>query len=132
MTAHKHAALMLQYAQDAAETQRPWDRWENSNPTMNPRTWSACIDHPEWNPAIEYRRGPKRTIVNGALIVAPRDTAPALKAAYYVVSLYAENWCTPMRWSGTAFDERALLRGLVFDTEDDARAYALALMDRTA
>ena len=28
MTAHKHAALMLQYAQDAAETDKPWKRWE--------------------------------------------------------------------------------------------------------
>ena len=25
---HKHADLMLQYAEDAMETDRPWERWE--------------------------------------------------------------------------------------------------------
>jgi len=31
MTAHKHADLMLQYAQDAMETDKPWERWEYSD-----------------------------------------------------------------------------------------------------
>ena len=26
--AHKHAALMMQYAQDAMETENPWERWQ--------------------------------------------------------------------------------------------------------
>ena len=25
---HKHAELMMQYAQDAMETDKPWERWE--------------------------------------------------------------------------------------------------------
>ena len=32
MTAHKHANLMLQYAQDAMETDKPWERWEVKAP----------------------------------------------------------------------------------------------------
>ena len=28
MTAHKHAALMLQYAEDAQTTDKPWELWE--------------------------------------------------------------------------------------------------------
>lgn len=28
MTAHKHANLMMQYAQDAAESVTPWEMWE--------------------------------------------------------------------------------------------------------
>ena len=28
MAKHIHADLMLQYAQDAMETDKPWERWE--------------------------------------------------------------------------------------------------------
>ena len=28
MPKHKYADFMLQYAQDAQETETPWDRWE--------------------------------------------------------------------------------------------------------
>ena len=38
MTAHKHADLMLQYAQDAAKTEEPWERWEYNND----RGWHQC------------------------------------------------------------------------------------------
>ena len=41
MTAHKHAALMLQYAQDAMETDRPWERWELYSDKK--KEWFTCV-----------------------------------------------------------------------------------------
>jgi hypothetical protein len=80
VTGHKHAALMLQYAQDAAETVRPWERWENRNPTFNrPDQWGALIDHPEWNPAIEYRRKPKTIRIGEFDVPEPLTWAEACK-----------------------------------------------------
>jgi len=58
MTAHKHAENMLLYAQDAAETETPWERWEYklcgySNPWIN----IECS--PDWSFLCDYRRKPK-------------------------------------------------------------------------
>ena len=61
MTSHKHAALMLQYAQDAAETDRPWERWEvriaaNVQPNA---VFERMSFHPQWDTNNEYRRKPQ-------------------------------------------------------------------------
>ena len=47
MTAHKHAALMLQYAQDAVETAKPWERWELR--PMGSAQWHACSGRISFN-----------------------------------------------------------------------------------
>lgn len=57
MEAHKHAALMLLYAQDAAETERPWERWEYQ--TKNYSEWAPCGSLMEWNADSSYRRKPQ-------------------------------------------------------------------------
>lgn len=56
MTAHKHAALMLQYAQDAAETDRPWERWEVK---INNGEWCELNGNPNWVDDWGYRRKPQ-------------------------------------------------------------------------
>ena len=56
MAKHKHAALMLQYAQDWAETDEPWKRWEV---TSHRNEWVALFGHPRWKEESEYRRKPR-------------------------------------------------------------------------
>lgn len=56
MTAHKHAAAMLQYAQDATETDKPWERWEFLHDWGE---WvSVLAAHPQWDLDTDYRRKP--------------------------------------------------------------------------
>lgn len=55
---HKHADLMMQYALDAAETDKPWERWEYCV-GLDVR-WDACTKHPEWVTVHEYRRKPSQ------------------------------------------------------------------------
>ena len=44
--AHKHAALMALYAQDAQETETPWERWEcNTGGVLG---WVTMLYHPAW------------------------------------------------------------------------------------
>jgi len=57
MTAHKHAALMLQYAQDAAETDKPWERWEWRD--INTDQFITCNQHPSWSLNGGFRRKPQ-------------------------------------------------------------------------
>ena len=56
MTAHKHAALMAQYAQDWAETDMPWKRWEVAAPGDK---FGSLFSHPTWIVEYEYRRKPR-------------------------------------------------------------------------
>ena len=56
MTAHQHAALMLQYAQDVAETDKPWERWEVK---INNGEWCELNGNPNWVEDWGYRRKPQ-------------------------------------------------------------------------
>ena len=69
---HKHAELMMQYAQDAMETDKPWERWEMKYPTE--KDWLTLDCNPLWQGAIEYRRKPKMisvTLANGEVVSWP-------------------------------------------------------------
>jgi hypothetical protein len=56
---HKHAELMLQYAQDAMTTDKPWELWECYIPDSNNPRWFALVGHPTWGDGNQYRRKPK-------------------------------------------------------------------------
>jgi hypothetical protein len=61
---HKHADLMMQYAQDAQTTENPWELWECRVPTRSigkntAPEWGDCISGPAWAVAYEYRRKPQ-------------------------------------------------------------------------
>ena len=56
MTAHKHAHLMAQYAQDALETDKPWTRWEVAT---SGNEWGSLPGNPIWGEYTEYRRKPR-------------------------------------------------------------------------
>lgn len=60
--AHKHANLMMEYAQDAAETAKPWLRWEYKVPLDN--DWYDCTKNPEWDIKHEYRRKPNQAQID--------------------------------------------------------------------
>ena len=66
MKAHKHAALMAEYAKDAAETETPWKRWE----FFYGKVWHECLTAMSWDECTEYRR--KQT-----MNTQPNDGGPA-------------------------------------------------------
>jgi hypothetical protein len=53
MTRHIHADKMLQYAQDAAETDKPWERWKFQE--IGGCGWSL-FTHPVWSKEYSYER----------------------------------------------------------------------------
>ncbi len=53
-TPHIHAELMRQYALDAMETDRPWERWMVSLPQK--KVWTKLPCHPLWSPSLKYLR----------------------------------------------------------------------------
>ena len=54
--AHKHAALMIEYARSALRTQTPWADWmENRGDGSG---WRPCHTTPTWEPEYQYRKLP--------------------------------------------------------------------------
>ena len=83
MTAHKHAALMLQYAKDAAETDKPWERWEWRD--KSDAEFLACQQHPSWKLNHDYRRKPQVIRVGRHEFPKPITEAPLAGATVYNV-----------------------------------------------
>ena len=69
---HKHAQLMLQYAQDAAETDRPWERWE----VLVADKWVGNGGPMMFDADIEYRRKPSVIVINGIEVPEPMRKKP--------------------------------------------------------
>ena len=67
---HKHAELMKEYAQDAMETETPWERWE----VFIKDSWRDLGECFFFAKEEEYRRKPKMisvTLANGEVVSWP-------------------------------------------------------------
>lgn len=63
MTAHIHAENMRLYAEDALETETPWERWEFKFGCDG--DWLPVTEHPVWDTRSEYRRKTKTVYIRG-------------------------------------------------------------------
>ncbi len=127
MPAHKHAALMAEFAQDAAETETPWERWECD---LGSGKWAELPGMPLWSEFAEYRRSCKpRTIRIGEYDVPEPVREPLNKGEeYYMVELRgASMWS----WSGDSYDVEWLNLGIIHRTEEAAELHAKALLSFT-
>ena len=124
MTAHKHAALMLQYAQDALETDKPWERWEFA---ASGNKFESLSNHPYWYEEYEYRRKP-RTLTYTVTMPEPMRGAPEVGSIFYAPAPLSEGLTSVCGWYGDDVDYRLLKRGLCFATKEDAIAAAKAMM----
>ena len=126
MTAHKHAALMLQYAQDAAETDKPWERWEYKIDGCNGEWLSVLNTHPDWNVNFEYRRKPQVIRVGRHEFPKPITEAPEEGTVYWTIEsggrngFYAERY----KWLQNGEDESCIRQGLIHLSESAAQAHA--------
>lgn len=123
MTAHKHAALMLQYAQDAAETDKPWERWE----WKGEREWIPLSREFAFSIRFEYRRKPS-TLTYTITIPEPLREALEVGETYWLAEPWAESLAHEYEWVGHASAMRCLKRGLCFATKEDAIAAAKAML----
>lgn len=83
MTAYKHADLMLLYANDAAETDKPWERWEWRD--KSDAEFLTCWQHPSWKLNHDYRRKPQVIRVGRHEFPKPITEAPLVGATVYNV-----------------------------------------------
>lgn len=68
MAAHKHADLIMQYAQDAAETDKPWERWDIYD-CVNDK-WLPMRDSESFMQQASYRRKSQKKAVDLSVLVS--------------------------------------------------------------
>lgn len=133
MTAHKHAALMLQYAQDAMETDKPWERWEYSDTsTLNQHgekirdDWYDCGENPGWHPNVQYRRKPEIIKVGRHEFPKPITERPKEGTMYWTIESGGKNgfYAERYKWRQNGEDESVIQQGLAHLTEEAAQAHA--------
>lgn len=124
---HPHAALMAEYAKDAAETDEPWERWEFRR---GDEEWLRPIKHPGWLAAFQYRRKPeppKTITVNRFEVPAPLDKAPSEGDVVWLAVPFkcdfASRVCYVSVWDSCKFE-----RGLLHTTKEAAVAHAKAML----
>lgn len=122
--AHKHAASMALYAQDATETDEPWTRWKFRRPDGK---WMPLNTHPSWVLDVEYRRKPKTIKVNGFEVPEPLKEMPERGDVWLAIphsESFAQHYCADcMRWKQIALD-----RGLLHSTKEAAVAHSKAML----
>lgn len=84
MPAHKHAELMALYAQDAAETGKPWERWE----CLTSSGWERFGGDFFFSPDVEYRRKPQKKAVDLSVLIESKidcefSTSPSFELAIW-------------------------------------------------
>ena len=122
MTAHKHAALMLQYAQDAAETDTPWERWEYRTPDGG---WWDMDSSPCWDEEAEYRRKPQ--VIRVGRHEFPKPIARELNGGTDYFYVRVGDTCFEVssdNWIGSAYDLMRLESRRVHPTREAAQAHA--------
>lgn len=124
---HIHAELMMQYVEDARETDRPWERWEFLSPT---RGWSELMRHPFWGTAVKYRRKSRTHMVNGIEVPAPLNSRPKVNSVYWIADPSEIDYTMDYVWNCCNFDKLTLERGLVYATKEAAVANAMAMIGR--
>lgn len=124
---HPHAELMMQYARDAAETDRPWERWQVYD--ANAQAWiDKDFEHPTWHVYVRYRRKPDTIKVGKHEFPRPIQRAPEQGATYWAVYVnYAGASVMEYTWDGYRTEEMLLAANLCHLTREAAEQHAAVL-----
>ena len=128
---HIHAATMAEYAKDAAETDKPWERWEFSykNQEYKPLEW-----HPTLAVGNKYRRKPstpKVILINGHEVPEPRRTPLGIGDTYWTFTFFFAG-VIEVYWDGDSEDHNAFKNGFIHLTKEAAEKHFNALKSFTA
>ena len=124
---HIHAKLMAQYAEDAAETDMPWERWEVSFSGG----FTGVSGHPSWSVHHKYRRKPKTILINGREVPEPCRTPLEIGDAYWTFTFFFAG-VIEVYWDGDREDHNALKNGFIHLTKEAAEKHFNALKSFTA
>lgn len=126
---HKHAELMALYAQDAMETETPWERWEYRQIGIS--VWDTITrGHPNWLYNFEYRRKPYTIRIGNYDVPEPCREGLKKGTGYFYPQLKYEESSYHV-WENDLVDKLLLKNGLVHLTKEAAEIHLKALLSLT-
>ena len=130
--AHRHAGLMMKYAEIAQTTDKPWEHFELRR--KKSAVWEAIYAPIPFYDNMEYRLKPEppKTIRIGEYDV-PEPVREPLEddKEYWGVDPMAEELAWKYKWSNALFCNLMLRRGLIHLTKEAAVIHAKALLSLT-
>tara|TARA_R110000822_G_C15082049_1_gene469759 strand:+ start:214 stop:630 length:417 start_codon:yes stop_codon:yes gene_type:complete len=129
-TGNPHAASILEYAKDWAETRTPWERWQSAG--HNGSLWQSLYGHPNWLDAFQYRRiptPPATLFINGIEVPEPVREPLNDGERYFVTDLRR---CYGSEWDNDEYDSQRLRAGIIHITGSSAEIHRKALLSCTA
>ncbi|MFC2563424.1 MAG: hypothetical protein ACFNT6_01950 [Neisseria sp.] len=131
MPKHIHADLMMQYANDAMETDEPWKRWQFRIASKEiDLGWTTCDCNPYWDKDTQYRRKPEVIKVGKWEFPKPvsPDSPPPLKTKYFrIISYNGAHFPEERTWNNLEFEHVNLQNNVVHLTKESADQHALVL-----
>lgn len=124
---HVHYKEMMQYAEDAAISETPWDNWEYAC-TGQADNWRPTTGAPSWSHHNIYRRKPKTIKVNGFDVPEPCKVALDNDKRYYFPAFQNSDLCDWYDWEGDNNDYYMLSVGIVHLTPEAAIIHAKAML----
>jgi hypothetical protein len=125
MAGHVHAALMAEYAKDAADNERPWELWEYNDG----KSWRSVVDgHPFWSVHNSYRRKPRLVLIGDFSFPEPVREALTYGDRYYFAAIRYGSMFDKRTWVGDGTDSHLLRSGFVHLSEENAVLHAKALI----
>lgn|SRR5574343_43687 len=133
---HPLAELMLQYAKDAMETDKPWESWEVNMGSCPEDYWTSLYSHPVWDSKNKYRRKPKTININGFEVPEPLREIPKEKTTVYYVDLIYSEGVTEYVYYPDLEERSYIIKaglplGIVHLTKEAAELHAKALLSFT-
>ena len=125
---HKHAELMMQYAQDAMETSEPWELWEYSHASSN--GWRNLDKMPSWRIGNGYRRKPKMisvTLMNGEVVSWPEPHKGDLNVGQHCYLVKNNGDVEHVCFAIHSHNNMAVMFGMVHLTKEAAEQHSHAL-----
>jgi hypothetical protein len=126
---HKHAENMLAYAQDAMESEKPWERWEYY--CFHKGKWVPIHNSPLWDDGAEYRRKPRTININGFEVPEPVREPLRIDDDYYIPYLGSPSLTVDTTWWNDDCDTNRIKSGIVHLTKEAAELHAKALLSFT-
>ena len=131
-TKHIHAELMLTYALDAMESDKPYEMWE-FNEDCPGSFWLPLADNPIWDKYFKYRRKLKTIRIGNHTVPEPLKEAPTYSCKVYKVALDTQELVTEINWEAWMIttDCSMFSKRLVHLNKEAATLHAKALLSFT-
>lgn len=122
---HPHVELMLQFAEDAKTTDKPWKnfQWRTRAGTG---TWLVMQKDMQFESKYEFRRKPKTKLIHGVEVTVFEFT-PKVGEEYYTANvglpeLFEEGYRTS---ENCTFTQRMIERGLIYPYTEEGKQAAI-------